>query len=114
MTIALCFACGELKRGALCPCVACDAETDADERLAISYSDHYLSVDVLKRFGRVIADLRTAFPDASATERRLALDIFLYEHMPERFRPRQPKDASRMDRARAMLDAVELPKITRT
>ena len=116
MTVALCFACGATKRGALCPCVTCDAEPDADERLAMAYSDHYLHVDVLRRFGSVIADMRAAFPEANATERRLALDLFLFEQMPERFRPREPKDipAEERARARAMLDAVELPKITRT
>jgi hypothetical protein len=113
VTSALCFSCGTIKFGALCPCADCGAEAEASSRFAIVFSDHHLHVDALRRFGRIIVDLRTAFPNASERERRVALDLFLREHMPERFHP-DTKDESpaAIASARAMLERVELPKIT--
>lgn len=54
MTWALCFACGEIKFGAICPCPACSVATSGDMTLDILFSDHYLAKETLEQFGHIV------------------------------------------------------------
>jgi len=42
MTMAICFACGAIKFGALCPCDKCKATPKSEDEIAVSLllSDH--------------------------------------------------------------------------
>ncbi len=54
MTTALCLYCGNLKHGAFLPCGGCHYEASGNRQLDIAFSDHYLTEDTLRAFGRVI------------------------------------------------------------
>lgn len=54
MTWALCFSCGEIKFGAICPCPACEVASSGDMNLDIAFSDHRLSMRQLRHFGAVV------------------------------------------------------------
>lgn len=57
MTMALCFRCGSIKRGALCPCPACKEEPTGKPALDIAFTDHYLAVETLREFGAVMKEI---------------------------------------------------------
>jgi|GEM_PF-2602252 len=57
MTTALCFHCGATKFGALCPCGTCGGPASGDSDLDIAFSDHYMSVGSLKKFGKIIRQI---------------------------------------------------------
>ena len=61
--MALCFKCGDLKFGALCPCLSCDADSTGNESLDILFSDHRLSTGDLTEFGKIVAHFRAKTDD---------------------------------------------------
>lgn len=63
MTWALCFNCGEVKFGAICPCPKCDVKSTGDMNLDIAFSDHNLSKATLEDFGKVVAAIHAASDD---------------------------------------------------
>ena len=85
MTQAVCFKCGEAKRGAFNTCSQCGAVPRADDELMLSlaFSDHYFEPDKLQQIGSEIKagstpqlgdDLRTALAPAVQEAKRI-LDI---------------------------------------
>jgi len=50
MTIAICFACGAIKFGALCPCEKCKAAPKSEDEIAVSLllCDHHIPVTDLE------------------------------------------------------------------
>jgi len=73
MTWALCFACGETKFGAICPCPQCGVASSGDMTLDILFSDHYLSPETLAQFGKVVKVIQEEAEDPA-----LGLSAFLY------------------------------------
>lgn len=63
MTFALCFHCGEVKWGAICPCRQCGVASSGDMGLDIAFSDHRMTYDTLQQFGAVVAAIRKACDD---------------------------------------------------
>ena len=64
MTWALCFNCGEVKFGAICPCPKCDVNSTGDMNLDIAFSDHNMSKGTLEDFGKVVAAIHKQSDDA--------------------------------------------------
>jgi hypothetical protein len=64
MTWALCFNCGEIKFGAICPCPKCDVTSTGDMNLDIAFSDHNLTKEALEDFGKVVAAIHAQSEDA--------------------------------------------------
>lgn len=62
MTAALCFACGEIKFGALLPCKTCGIGPTDQFELDILFTDHFFSQATLERFGSVIKAIGHALP----------------------------------------------------
>ena len=58
MTWALCFSCGEVKFGAICPCPKCEVASTGDMNLDIAFSDHNITKSSLEDFGRVVAAIQ--------------------------------------------------------
>lgn len=58
MTWALCFNCGEVKFGAICPCPQCDVKSTGDMDLDIAFSDHNMTKQSLEDFGKVVGAIR--------------------------------------------------------
>ncbi len=81
MTMALCFNCGELKLGALCPCPKCHVNSSGDMGLDIVFSDHHYHVDTLKEFGAVIRTIHAATNDPAT--RFWAFIQYVSEHHPD-------------------------------
>jgi hypothetical protein len=50
MTIAICFACGAIKFGALCPCEKCNATPNSEDEIAVSLllCDHHMPIPDLE------------------------------------------------------------------
>ena len=63
MTEALCLNCGAIKFGAICPCEECGASSSGDVEIDITFSDHHISVDQLKRFGSIIRMIQSNCED---------------------------------------------------
>jgi hypothetical protein len=63
MTDALCFFCGGIKFGALCPCGDCGAPAHPDMQLNITFSDHNMARPTLEQFGAVIQTINGSVPD---------------------------------------------------
>ncbi len=63
--MALCFNCGEVKFGAICPCPGCAVASSGDMALDIAFSDHFYDVETLKEFGSVIRAIQSASEDPS-------------------------------------------------
>ena len=64
MTWALCFNCGEVKFGAICPCPKCDVKSTGDVILDIAFSDHNMTKGSLEDFGKVVAAIHAESDDA--------------------------------------------------
>lgn len=77
MTWALCFNCGQIKFGALCPCPICQVSSCGDVELDILFSDHHLARTTLEELGAVVALLREATDDA---ELRFAAFLYYVTH----------------------------------
>ena len=56
MTIAICFACGAIKFGALCPCEKCGTTPKSEDEIAVSLlmSDHHMSVADLESLSQAM------------------------------------------------------------
>jgi hypothetical protein len=56
MTMAICFACGAMKFGALCPCQKCAAAPKSEDELAVSLllSDHHMSAPNLEHLSEMM------------------------------------------------------------
>jgi hypothetical protein len=107
MTRALCLRCGDIKFGALCPCMTCCADADPDRNLAIALSDHYLAVPALERIGQLVRDLAARSPDGDA--RRSALLLFLAQ-LGSRYA--RPVPEAIAPRARELLASVDVPGVS--
>lgn len=64
MTQALCFRCGQVKFGTLCRCAACGAGPTDSIEFDILFTDHYLLVTTLRRFGAFVRELIAASPSS--------------------------------------------------
>jgi len=65
MTMALCFGCGEVKFGALCPCPRCQLTSTGNVTLDIAFSDHFYTVETLEEFGAVVREIHSVTTDGS-------------------------------------------------
>ena len=63
MTWALCFNCGEIKFGAICPCPNCGVGSSGNMELDIAFSDHRISKNSLEQLGKVIGYIRERTAD---------------------------------------------------
>jgi hypothetical protein len=56
MTLAICFACGAIKFGALCPCEKCKTIPKSEDEIAVSLlmSDHHMSVADLESLSQAM------------------------------------------------------------
>jgi hypothetical protein len=63
MTWALCFHCGEVKFGAICPCPKCQVPSTGDMNLDIAFSDHNMTKATLEDFGKVVAAIHAKSDD---------------------------------------------------
>jgi hypothetical protein len=63
MTWALCFNCGVVKHGAVCPCPKCSVPSTGNMDLDIAFSDHNLSKGTLEDFGKVVAAIHAQSDD---------------------------------------------------
>ena len=61
--MALCFNCGDIKFGAICPCPKCQVKSCGDMGLDIAFSDHHYDIETLKEFGGVIRAIQSASND---------------------------------------------------
>jgi len=66
MTLALCFRCGNVKWGAICPCDRCGLDSTGNIQLDIAFSDHHLSREQLQFFGSVVEAIRKVSDDERA------------------------------------------------
>lgn len=107
MTMALCFDCGHIKFGAICPCPRCGTSSTGDIQLDILFSDHHFSQHSLEQCGQLIKNLRKladgettfwTFMQYISTRHAELLSISLKEPM--------------LSRANDLLKCVEIPKIT--
>jgi hypothetical protein len=58
--MALCFNCGDIKHGAICPCPKCQVKSSGNMQLDIEFSDHNYDVETLREFGGVIRAINSA------------------------------------------------------
>ena len=63
MTMALCFNCGYIKHGAICPCARCSVDSCGDTELDILFSDHYMAHTTLTQFGAVVSLINKRLSD---------------------------------------------------
>src|SRR3989442_9134470 len=80
MTMALCFNCGDIKFGAICPCPKCQVKSSGDMGLDIAFSDHNYDVETLKEFGSVIRAIHSATDEPPT--RFWAFIHYVSEHHP--------------------------------
>lgn len=64
MTWALCFNCGEIKFGAICPCPKCNVNSTGDMNLDIAFSDHNMTKATLEEFGKVVGAIHAQSDDS--------------------------------------------------
>jgi len=64
MTMALCFFCGNVKFGAICPCDQCHVNSTGDTNLDIIFSDHYMGCSTLEQFGAVVKLINSNVEDS--------------------------------------------------
>ena len=108
MTMALCFGCGEIKFGAICPCPKCKVKSCGDMGLDIAFSDHHLDVETLKEFGSVIRAIQSGSGDQ--TTRFWAFVQYVSEHHSSILKV-DLKPEAKVKIAEA-LRGVELPSVT--
>src|SRR5262245_35535760 len=80
MTMALCFGCGGIKFGAIVRCPKCKVPSSGDMGLDIAFSDHYLDLETLKEFGRVVRAIQSSSGDLPT--RFWAFIHYVSEHHP--------------------------------
>jgi len=108
MTMALCFSCGEIKFGAICPCPKCQVSSCGDMGLDIAFSDHHYDVETLKEFGNVIRAIQPACDDPPT--RFWAFIHYISEHHPSILKvDLKPESRIKVDN---VLRRVVLPQVT--
>lgn len=107
MTWALCFQCGEVKFGAICPCPRCNTASTGDMDLDIAFSDHHMTKESLEGFGKVVAAIH-----AECDESELCFWAFIryvsIHHASVLGVDLEPNLAQRCD---ALLGKIELPMV---
>jgi hypothetical protein len=71
MTIAICFACGAIKFGALCPCETCKATPKSEDEIAVSLllSDHHMPIPDLEALSEAMVSGKVhPVPDEKSME----------------------------------------------
>ncbi len=106
--MALCFNCGEVKFGALCPCPKCRTGSTGDMGLDIQFSDHHYDVETLKEFGNVIRAIQGACNDP-ATRFWTFLE-YVSEHHPNILSVQLKPEAKA--KAAEILSGLALPPVT--
>jgi hypothetical protein len=108
MTWALCFNCGNIKFGALCPCSECGVSTCGNTDLDILFSDHHLARRCLEELGSVIKVLCRVTDDREL--RFAAFLCYMTQHHPQFLEVRfTPEGESKIN---ALLDGLDLPEVT--
>jgi hypothetical protein len=108
MTWALCFNCGSIKFGAICPCPQCHVASTGDEMLDILFSTHHWQRRTLEEFGSVVQAIK-----ATSGDRMLGFWAFI-RHVSDTY-PEilhvelEPEVRSRVD---AILAGLLLPSVT--
>ncbi len=106
--MALCFNCGEIKFGAICPCPKCQVESSGDMNLDIAFSDHNYEIETLKEFGGVIRAIHAASDDPPT--RFWAFIHYVSEHHPSILKvDLKPEMKTKVAEA---LRGVALPSVT--
>jgi len=106
--MALCFNCGEIKFGAICPCPKCQIKSSGDMGLDIAFSDHHYDVETLKEFGGVIRAIHSATDDPQT--RFWAFIQYVSEHHPSILKvDLKPEMKARVTDA---LHSVAFPSVT--
>lgn len=108
MTMALCFYCGEVKFGAICPCPKCGNKSTGDMSLDIAFSDHHLKVDTLKEFGEVVRTIQAV--DGDPRLKFWAFIEYVSQHHPTilhvDLKPEVKADIEQL------MDGIVLPEVT--
>ncbi len=108
MTWALCFNCGSIKFGAVCPCPQCQVASTGDLRLDILFSTHHWRRETLEEFGSVVQAIQ-----AAAGDRTLGFWAFIRhisDTYPEILQVElEPEARSTVD---AILAGLVLPSVT--
>lgn len=108
MTWALCLQCGNIKHGALCPCLECHAGPTGTPMLDIIFSDHKIVKDSLRQLGAVIAEINRRSDDPDLC--RAAFFHYLSIHHPSILEISMPEaDAAACQK---LLDKSPLPSAT--
>ena len=108
MTMALCFNCGEIKFGAICPCPQCETTSTGDMSLDIAFSDHHLDIDTLRQFGEVVRTI--AETGAEPPQRFWAFIHYVSQNHPQILRVELNPDAER--EIEYLLSGLDLPEVT--
>jgi hypothetical protein len=110
MTWALCFNCGEVKFGAICPCPKCDVQSTGDMNLDIAFSDHNMTKETLEDFGKVVSAIHSKSDDAELCFWTFIRYISL-NHSSILGVDLKSDLAQKCD---ALLESISLPKVTMT
>lgn len=108
MMMALCFSCGEVKFGALCPCPVCQVESSGDMELDIAFNDHNCAVETLHEFGAVIRCIGT---EAKDPETRFWTFIHYVSNNHPSILKAEPQPHLR-DEVERVLRSIVLPAVT--
>jgi hypothetical protein len=106
MTLALCFRCGNVKFGAICPCERCGLSSTGNIQLDIAFSDHHLSHQQLQFFGSVVEAIRKVSDDDVGGF--WTFIRYVSAHHPSILTANVPPDL--VDRVNAITAKVEWPK----
>lgn len=108
MTWALCFNCGEVKFGAICPCPKCAVASTGKIELDIAFSDHHLEKETLKEFGAVVVAIHSA-----SDEPDLCFWTFMHYVSTKHSSILQIKlEPEMQSRVESLLATIELPPVT--
>lgn len=108
MTQALCFFCGAIKFGALCPCETCGQGATGDIFLDITFSDHHYAVQTLEEFGVIIQEINQRTDDAKT--RFWTFMVYVATHHPDILTVALPDEV--WVRADEILGQCTLPTVT--
>ena len=106
MTMALCFDCGNIKFGAICPCPNCGTSSTGNIELDILFSDHRFRVETLEQAGEIIRRLRQASDHETAFWTFLHYISLCHPHVLT-----VTLQESMLERANDLLKSVELPPV---
>jgi hypothetical protein len=107
VTDALCFNCGAIKFGALCPCHDCGGGPSGEVNLDIIFSDHHLARETLRQFGEVVRAIRrrATNPDVAFW----AFIAYVSKNHPEILTAKPPQQISAA--VDALLAAAQPPRV---